>query len=327
MKQKTLAALLGLTLALSLTACGSTDEPAEVPQEEAEQTTQPAEDPALTAVRQELAANGSTCAVGYLGTLPESGGAKALLEDSGCLEDYPFLADCPVVTHTGNQVFYLIPGEAEASVLVQDYICDESNGYQGEVGDTLYQGENGQPVVLVCNQNDVLPNLVVTLEGADGESFSYSPVLELCGGTVFIPADAAMTDLSDYESIPKPEAPPAPASVDFTGVWGAYEDFDGSQVYLETTFGEDGSARYRCGYAYSEFLSDYHGTWYTITENGQYPAGSIVLDMKDAFSGGPFFGVYTVTAESGTITLTHVSGDTLVYGFDGKGITFSPAVN
>ena len=327
MKQKTLAALLGLTLALSLTACGTTDDSPEIPQEEAEQTVQPAEDPALTAVRQELAANGSTCAVGYLGTLPESGGAKALLEDSGCLEDYPFLADCPVVTHTGNQVFYLIPGEAEASVLVQDYICDESNGYQGEAGDTLYQGENGQPVVLVCNQNDVLPNLVVTLEGADGESFSYSPVLELCGGTVFIPADAAMTDLSDYEAIPKPEAPPAPASVDFTGVWGAYEDFDGSQVYLETTFGEDGSARYRCGYAYSEFLSDYHGTWYTITENGQYPAGSIVLDMKDAFSGGPFFGVYTVTAESGTITLTHVSGDTLVYGFDGKGITFSPAVN
>ena len=326
MKQKTLAALLGLTLAFTLTACGSTDAPAEAPQEEAEQTTQPAEDPALTAVRQELAANGSTCAVGYLGTLPESGGAKALLEDSGCLEDYPFLADCPVVTHTGNQVFYLIPGEAEASVLVQDYICDESNGYQGEAGDTLYEGENGQPVILVCNQNDVLPNLVVTLEGADGDSFSYSPVLELCGGTVFIPAGAAMTDLSDYEAIPKPEAPPAPASVDFTGSWRTYEDFEGYEVVLDMIFGEDGSAEYLSGYRDSEYLSDYQGTWYTITENGQYPAGSIVLDMKDAFSGAPFFGVFTVTADSGTITLTHVSGDTLIYGTDGQGITFSPLV-
>ena len=121
------------------------------------------------------------------------------------------------------------------------------------------------------------------------------------------------------------QEPPAP-SVDFTGTWRAYEDFDGSQIVLEIIFGEDGSARYLCGYAQSEFLSDYQGTWYTITENGQYPAGSIVLDMKDAFYGDPFFGVYTVTAESGTITLTHVSGDTLIYGTDGQGITFSPLV-
>ena len=83
--KRTLAALLGLTLTLTLTACGD-DAPAEVPQEETEQVTQPAEDPALTNLRQDLEAKGSTCAVGYLGTLPESGSAKALLEDSGCLE-------------------------------------------------------------------------------------------------------------------------------------------------------------------------------------------------------------------------------------------------
>ena len=324
--KRTLAALLGLTFALTLTACGTTDDSPEIPQEETQQATQPAEDPALTAVRQELEANGSICGVGFLGLVPESGQVDELLEAAGCLEDYPFLTDAAVVAHEGYQAFFLIPQDAGATVLVQDYICNESNGYQGEVGETLYQGENGQPVILFCNYNDVLPNLVVTLEGADGGTFSYSPVLELCGGTVFFPAGAAMTDLSDYEAIPQPEVPPAPAAVDFVGKWGAYEDFDGSQVYLEATFQEDGTARYRCGYAYSEFLSDYHGTWYTITENGQYPAGSIVLDMKDAFSGAPFFGVFTVTADSGTITLTHVSGDTLIYGTDGQGITFSPLV-
>ncbi|MBQ2297406.1 MAG: hypothetical protein II255_02970 [Ruminiclostridium sp.] len=324
--KRTLAALLGLTLTLTLTACGDTDKPAEVPQEETEQVTQPAEDPALTNLRQDLEAKGSTCAVGYLGTLPESGSAKALLEDSGCLEDYPFLKDAAVVAHEGYQAFYMIPRDAQATVLVQEYICDESNDYQGEVGETLYEGENGQPVILFCNYNDVLPNLLVTLEGADGESFSYSPVLELCGGTVFIPAGAAMTDLSDYEAIPQPESPPAPAAVDFTGSWRTYEDFEGYEVVLDMIFGEDGSAEYLNGYRDSEYLSDYQGTWYTITENGQYPAGSIVLDMKDAFSGAPFFGVFTVTADSGTITLTHVSGDTLVYGTDGQGITFSPRV-
>lgn len=323
--KRTLAALLGLTLTLTLTACGD-DAPAEVPQEETEQVTQPAEDPALTNLRQDLEAKGSICGVGFLGLVPESGQADELLEAAGCLEDYPFLKDAAVVAHEGYQAFYMIPRDAQATVLVQEYICDESNDYQGEVGETLYEGENGQPVILFCNYNDVLPNLLVTLEGADGESFSYSPVLELCGGTVFIPADAAMTDLSDYEAIPQPEAPPAPVSVDFSGSWRAYDDFEGYEVVLDMIFGKDGSAEYLCGYRDSEYLSDYQGTWYTITENGQYPAGSIVLDMKDAFSGAPFFGVFTVTADSGTITLTHVSGDTLVYGTDGQGITFSPLV-
>ena len=324
--KRTLAALLGLTLTLTLTACGGTDQPAEVPQEETEQVTQPAEDPALTNLRQDLEAKGSICGVGFLGLVLESGQADELLEAAGCLEDYPFLKDATVVAHEGYQAFYLIPRDAQATVLVQEYICNESNGYQGEVGETLYEGENGQPVILFCNYNDVLPNLLVTLEGADGESFSYSPVLELCGGTVFIPAGAAMPDLSDYEAIPQPEPPPAPAAVDFTGEWRAYDDFEGSRVVLDVIFSKDGSAEYLCGYADSEYLSDYQGTWYTITENGTYPAGSIVLDMKDAFSGAPFFGVFTVTADSGTITLTHVSGDTLVYGTDGQGITFSPLV-
>lgn len=325
--KKTLVALLGLTLALSLTACGGTDEPAASPQEDA-QVTEPAvrEDPALTALRQDLADSGSQCAAAFLGVLPEGGSVDDLLTQSGCLEDYPFLADCPVVTHAGAQVFFLIPQDREVSVLVQDYICDESNHYQGEVGETLYEGENGQPVILVCNINDVMPNLMVTLEGTDGAVFAYSPALELCGGTLFIPAGAAIRDVSNYETVSRQETP-AP-SVDFTGRWSAYEDFDGARVSLELTFREDGTMEYLCGYANSELLSDYEGIWYVITEGGQYPAGSIVLDMTDTMEGGgSFFGVFTVTAESGTITLTQVSGDSLLYGFNGKGITFFPATN
>ena len=320
--KKTLAALLGLTLALTLTACGGTEEPPDITQEEPEAVTQPAEAPALTALRQEIADSGAPCAVGYLGQLPESGDVTELLTDTA----YPFLTDAPVVTHEGTQVFCLIPGHADTSVTVQSYICDESNDFAGQIGQTLYEGTDGQPVVLVCNSNDVIPNLVVTLTGTDGETFSYSPVLELCGGTVFVPADASILDISDYDTVSQQE-PPAP-SVDFTGSWEAYEDFDGSQLLLKMTFGEDGSARYLCGYAYSEFLSDYRGTWYTVTENGTYPAGSIVLEMTDTMNPGyDLFGVYTVTAESGTITLVHGNGDPLLYGWEGRNVTFSPAAN
>ena len=332
--KKTLAALLGLTLALTLTACGGNEEPQEVPQEETEQVTQPVEDPALTAARQEMAASGAQCAVGYLGDLPQNGTVEDLLEASGCLEDYPFLADCPVVTYKGPQVFCLIPRSADTAVTVEEYICDASNNYQGETGEVLFESQTGQPVILVCNQNDVLPNLQVTLVEADGAETIYQPALELCGGTVFVPAGMTIQDVSNYEPVTQPqeEAPapapaPAPSTVDFTGSWRAYDSNDYGDVVLDPTFGADGSAEYCCGYRDSEYLSLFRGTWYTITENGQYPAGSIVLEMRDDFFGDDFFGVFTVTADSGTITLTHVSGDTLIAGSEGQSITFSPYTN
>ncbi|MBR5534582.1 MAG: hypothetical protein IKU62_07020 [Ruminiclostridium sp.] len=330
MKKRTLAALLGLTLAFTLTACGGTEEAPGV--QEDTQATETVEDPALTAARQEMADSGSAFAVGYLGDLPQGCAVEDLLEDSGCLETYPFLADCPVVTYEGPQVFCLIPRSADTVVRVEEYICDESNNYQGEVGDVLFDSQTGQPVILVCNQNDVLPNLQVTLVETDGSQVVYNPSLELCGGTVFVPAGMVIQDVSNYEPVTQqqeetPAPAPAPSTVDFSGEWRAYEDFEGSRVVLDVIFSKDGSAEYLCGYADSEYLSDYQGTWYTITENGTYPAGSIVLDMKDLWSGTPFFGVFTVTAESGTITLTHVSGNTLIYGTDGQGITFSPYVN
>ena len=315
--KKILAALLGLSMTLTLTACGGTDQPAEAPQEDPSQVAQPDEAPSLTALRQEISDSGADCAVGYLGTLPLSGDVNELLADT----DYPFLADTPVVPHEGSQVFCLIP-PGDTEMTVEEYLCDESNGYQGEVGATLYMSPYGDPVILICNENDVIPNVIVTLTDADGNSVSYSPALELCGGTVFVPADLSILDISDYETVSQQD-PPAP-SVDFTGTWEAYEDFDGSQVVLKMTFGEDGSAQYLCGYAYSEFLSDYQGSWFVLTDNGTYPAGSIVLELKDTMSGDDFFGVYTVTAESGTITLAHVNGDPLLYGWEGKNVTFSP---
>ena len=76
--KKILAALLGLTFAFTLTACGGTDEPQEIIQEDPTQIAQPDEDPSLTALRQEIARSGSVCAVGYLGQLPPGGDVTEL---------------------------------------------------------------------------------------------------------------------------------------------------------------------------------------------------------------------------------------------------------
>ena len=71
---------------------------------------------------------------------------------------------------------------------MQAYRSDAENGYQGEVGDTLYTDTQGQPVILIGNVSDVIPNLQVTLVGADGTELVYHPALGLCDNTIALPA-------------------------------------------------------------------------------------------------------------------------------------------
>ena len=49
-------------------------------------------------------------------------------------------------------------------------------------------------------------------------------------------------------------------------------------------------------------------------------------EIEEKLAAGVPYVIRQRIPDSGTITLTHVSGDTLVYGTDGQGITFSPLV-
>ncbi len=80
----------------------------------------------------------------------------------------PSWQTCPqaqIVTHEGDQVYCLVPRDQETSTTVQTPTPDAENGYQGEVGDTLYTDTQGRPVILIGNVSDVIPNLQVTLGG------------------------------------------------------------------------------------------------------------------------------------------------------------------
>ena len=68
----------------------------------------------------------------------------------------------------------LFPGIRRQPLTVQAFLSNESNHYQGEPGEILYESQDGRPVVLIGNVSDIIPNLLVTLTGADGEKNGVS---------------------------------------------------------------------------------------------------------------------------------------------------------
>ena len=55
-------------------------------------------------------------------------------------------------------------------------------------------------MVLIGNVSDIIPNLLVTLTGADGEKMEYHPALSLCDGTVARPVSPNVYDFSRYQA-------------------------------------------------------------------------------------------------------------------------------
>ena len=306
LRKWTVSFTLLLLLSLGLAACGEQDPAPE--QTPSVSTTQPEEssvsepepeEPSLAQLRAILAEGDALCGISFLGNLPEGDPANLpdLIRQSGCLEDYPFLEHIPqeqVIAYEGTEVYCLVPRDLAAGLTVQEFISNEANHYQGQTGQTLYHSDQGNPVILIGNISDVIPNLQVTLTGEDGQELIYTPSLSLCDGTVDLPVSGNVYDFSNYQSMEE-----APVSTDFLGTWQA----DGGRL----TFSSDGTMTF----APVGSAGQMTGTFYVISNSTQYPAGSVLFEMAgDGFA--DFWGIFTLARSGDTLVVTNVSGDQLL---------------
>lgn len=161
-----------------------------------------AEDPSLAVLRQDMGDN--FCGIALLGRLPEGTSLEDFLQDSGALEAQPFLSDVggeEILRAPGTELYCLVPKAPGDKLEVYEWICNEENHFQGEAGDLLYQSESGAPVILMGNENDVMPNLLVVLTDATGTTLRYNPSLSLCDGSVDLPVEPPLYDFSRYDAI------------------------------------------------------------------------------------------------------------------------------
>ena len=174
------------------------------------------------------------------------------------------------------------------------------------MGDTLYTDTQGQPVILIGNVSDVIPNLQVTLVGADGTELVYHPALGLCDNTIALPATPPRSMTSAFTPPRKPRWRRTPL-----GRWTA----DGGRALLRGGRNDDvypppdGAAM--------------TGTFYVITTSSQYPAGSVLLSSLPRATPLRLLGdLHPLTVAGDTLTADNVTGDRLL---DQQTTTFSAA--
>lgn len=184
--------LAALVLTGALSACGTAP--------------RPAEEDALTLLRQEIADSGSQLGVAYLGVMEDvDGDMAAWLADSGWTQTFPFLTELTAqqtVTQPGNEVYCIVPADEKASLTVRahDPLSDVSPS-----GDVLYESDGGAPVCLRGNISGIMPNMEVTVSGDGGETV-YRPALSLMDGAVSIIADTG--SVYDFTPGASHDAPP-----------------------------------------------------------------------------------------------------------------------
>lgn len=306
-KRRFFSLVLSLFLLAGLTSCGEQPEESGAgssvldPAQE-EQLSDPSEDPSLSQFRHELNEGGYLCGIAFLGDLPDSDPEtiSRIIREAGYLEDYPFLENLPkeqIIAYEGSEAYCLVPRDQNAALTVQAFLSNESNHYQGEPGETLYESQDGRPVVLIGNVSDIIPNLLVTLTGADGGKMEYHPSLSLCDGTVARPVSPNVYDFSRYQS------EDSPISADFLGQW---ESEDGG-----VNFSSDGTMSLWSGSSMDQATDQKSGTFYVISNSTQYPAGAVLFELTDDYDTPAFWGIFTLAVDGATLTATHVSGDLL----------------
>ena len=335
---KKIAGILLLSLLFLLSACGGTESETESPQsaEEAEteiveaeqmESSSRAEDPSLARLREQTKTTGNLMAVAFLGTLSE-GGQEAYDElVAPLLESSPFLADLDwekAAIASGMEVYCVVGRDPDCRITVTEWSIDE-NG-EGKAGEKLYDSDNGEPVLLMGNVSDIMPNLMVTVTTTDGEELTYAPCISLKDGMLDRGGTEGVYDFTVYFDLP-PEGIP-----DYAGDWAAFDvsDHDGREYNCCLTFAPDGSVDY---FYYDE--PDVIPERFTGTAVNNEDEGTVSLDLT--LTGGRYmeegapeyssWGTYRVEMPDGdTLILTLLDGDRLPYGLDIESVRYGRTV-
>lgn len=154
----------------------------------------------LQEIRDLAEANGDICSAILLGYSTD---ISSLLTEMD-LTDCPFIQEIPKenyieLTDGGTEIYCIIPTDPSASLAVNEWIMDETNGFYGETGQVLYRSESGDPILLRANPSDVVPSTQVVIVDSAGESLDWNPSVSLYDGKMQIPwYSPGVTDLTDY---------------------------------------------------------------------------------------------------------------------------------
>ena len=257
--------------------------------------------------------------------------------------DYSFMFDIAKeyrVDAKGGELYCIVPKNDDDTVTISEWLIDEYNDWQGEEGNVLYHKKNdGNPVLLKCNESEIMPNVLITITDADGNVSRVVPYISQMDGMLatYLDGENPFYDFSPYSRfMPGWGDPPAWGDdwddgddyygddnvfdiVYLTGDWSTtvYTDDD---MYLDGGFTFDGSGNVYFSYGISgEAYSIYYEGSYYMAEDPTLPEDAVILDLyltENNTDGNHPESLYTaVTFEmsrySDNMGMTYEAGDLL----------------
>lgn len=301
--KKITAIIVALAMVLALTACGGggTDAPqnSDTPRATPQATADPDNGGEAfdgndwVMLKQAMIDTTDMAAVAYLGwfedyyDLYDYSQIKEYIADTFVAEDHPFIANIDAdhfVPHIGGQLFCIVPADENATITIYDYIFDYED-YTADYGDALYQSTDGKPVLVMCNESEVVPNIIVEIIDSNGNELSYIPWLSGMDGTLEVPYDApTVLDFTPYEKlgyVTENDYTFDPAVLYYAEDWTAYvPTLNDDEVAVGFWFDEYGNME-MCYEVYggTGYEVYYEGYWYPA-EDDSYPASALVFELS-----------------------------------------------
>ena len=139
---------------------------------------------------------------------------KVLDSQTDLRELWGFVYDIPqdhwvVAPDGGCDLYCIFPQEAQATLFVYETSLTDDAENPLQRGKQLYYSEDGQPILLLCNISDIVPNTEVELYPSTGEELVFSPFLSgenghvveaegVCDFTIYPEGDDWETDTSPW---------------------------------------------------------------------------------------------------------------------------------
>lgn len=242
--KKLIALLLALVAVLTLAACGGDHEPTietmqpttqtesnEPTNEQLPEITEPPvptealEDPSLTIFRQAMVETPQLFAAAYFGYVPQDADPFAIMQEAApqLCEDLPFLLTVREENIIGNfgYLFCIVPADENATVAANRRPWNpQTESY--EEPEVLYRSESGSPLLVMCPNEDWIPDTEVVITDSNGTVAIWSPYLEPSYRISALRnenGEDLIFDFTSYDELPNPGWNQVIDSTKLVGTW------------------------------------------------------------------------------------------------------------
>ena len=198
------------------------------------------DDPSLLIFRQAMVETPQLFAAGFFGYVPQDADPFAVMQEAApqLCEDLPFLLAIREenVIGTYGYLFCIVPADENATVAVNRRPWNaETESY--EEPEVLYRCESGSPILVMCPNEDWIPDTEIVITDSNGTVAVWSPYLDPSYHISALRNDngeSLIFDFTSYDELPNPGWNQGIDSSDLVGTWElAWTEVEGDRNEAE----------------------------------------------------------------------------------------------